>query len=205
MSQAATLTVFLISIVVYAAGILVFRRRRAWLTYYVTAALGLALILIFGARLVGISDKIEGAVTYTTSMLAPLVGVNARFLGQNAILVKDALGWVVLETNIECSALIESSILLGLILYYPGFSKQRKAATIGIGLIVTIIANLMRMLIITWFAATMGRQAIFWGHAVVGRLFFFVVIIALYWFILTRPTVVIVGQNVESQGANGTP
>ncbi len=202
MSSAATLTVFLISILIYASSILLFRKRRAWLTYYVTAALGLTLIIVFGARLIGLSGKIEGAVTYTTALLAPLVGVNARFLGQNSILVKDALGWIVLETNIECSALIESSILLGLVLYYPGFSKKRKAAAISIGLVVTIIANLIRMLIITWFAASMGRQAIFWGHAVVGRLFFFVAIIILYWYILTRPTVETVGRTVESQEAN---
>lgn len=200
--NAATLTVFLISIVIYAAGIFVFRKRRAWLTYYVTASLGLTLIIVFGARLIGLSGKIEGIVTYLTAFLSPLVGVNARFLGQNAILVKDALGWIVLETNIECSALIESSILLGLILYYPGFSRKRKAATVLIGLVVTGIANLIRMLIIMWFAASMGRQAIFWGHAVVGRLFFFTAIIALYWYILTRPTVEKVGRAVELREAN---
>ncbi|MFZ3062923.1 MAG: hypothetical protein WA148_04145, partial [Actinomycetota bacterium] len=157
------------------------------------------LILVFGARWIGLSDRLEALVTYTTYLLSSGIGIKSQFLGQSQIMVADPSGWVVLQTNIECSALIESSILAGLVFFYPAFDVRRKIKYFSIGLVVTMVANALRMLIITSMTAYLGRSSIFWGHAVVGRLFFFVVVITLYWYILTRPTVSEVAKIVEAQ------
>jgi exosortase family protein XrtG len=185
----------------YVVGVWYFRRRRAWLVYYVFAAFGLTLILVFGARWIGLAGTIESLVTYSTAWLASHVGIASKWLGQSQFMVMGRSGWVVLETNIECSALIESSILAGLIFFYPVFDRVKKIKYFSIGIVVTVIANALRMLIIAGMTATLGRSAVFWGHAIVGRLFFFTVIIALYWFILTRPTIEEIAKTIgESRG-----
>lgn len=183
-------------IILYIVGVIIFRRRRAWLLYYLLASVGLTFILVFGSRLTGVADVVEGAVTYSTAVLASFVGFNTRFIGQNSLLVQDSLGWVVLETNIECSAIIETSILAGLIFFYPKIDWSRKTIMFIVGLVVTTIANLMRLLIITGMTATLGRSAVFWGHAVVGRIFFFIVIIILYWYIITKPTINQIAKSI---------
>lgn len=197
-------TILTIAIVVallsaYIAGVVVFRKQRAWLTYYLFGAFGLTLILVFGARWIGLSDRLETLVTYTTYLLSSGIGIKSQFLGQSQIMVADPSGWVVLQTNIECSALIESSILAGLVFFYPAFDAARKIKYFSIGMVVTVVANALRMLIITSMTAYFGRGSIFWGHAVVGRLFFFTAVIILYWYILTRPTIVEVGKIVERE------
>lgn len=199
MKTALLILAVLTLIGIYVAGVIFFRKQRAWLAYYLLAAFGLTLILVFGARWIGLAGKLETMVTYTTAVLASLLGIGTRWLGQSYILVKDPLGWVALQTNIECSALIETSILAGLIFFYPAFDWLRKLKYFAIGTIVTTIANIVRMLIITGMTATMGRSAIFLGHAIVGRLFFFAAVIALYWFILTRPTVSEVAKIVSRE------
>lgn len=185
----------------YILGVLFFRRQRAWLFYYVFAALGLTVILIFLAQWTGLAGRLEAFVTYSTTMLASAFGISARWLGQSTFMVQDSAGWVVLETNIECSALIEISLLAGLLFYYPAFAWRKKIEYFSIGLVVTVIANSFRMLIIAVMAAEMGRQVVFIGHAIVGRLFFFIVIIVLYWYILTRPTVKKAGEMLEEAQA----
>ena len=197
----ASIVVLLIA---YVVGVVFLRRNRAWLAYYLLAAFGLTLILVFGAQAIGLAGKIESLVTYGTAWLASLVGIKSQWLGQSQFMVADRSGWVVLQTNIECSALIESSILAGLIFFYPAFDVLRKIRYFTIGLVVTIVANTLRMLIIAGMTATLGRGAVFWGHAIVGRLFFFAIIIALYWFILTRPTVHEVAKLIgEDRGPKG--
>ena len=181
---------------IYVAGVVFLRRYRAWLGYYLLGAFGLTLILVFGAQAIGLAGELEALVTHSTAILASWLGIGTKWLGQSQFMVMDRSGWVVLETNIECSALIESSILAGLIFFYPAFDWRQKLRYFSIGLVVTVVANTIRMLIIAGMTATLGRGAVFWGHAIVGRLFFFAVIIALYWFILTRPTVHKVAKTI---------
>lgn len=188
-------------IMAYAAGIYYFRRRRAWLGYYLFAALGLVLIIVFGAQVIGLASRSEYITTWTTVKAANLLGITSQFLGRSEFMVADKNGWVTLQTTIECSALIESSVLIGLIIFYPAFKVAKKLLILAIGLPVTWIANIMRLLIITWMVSFYGRSAIFLGHAVVGRLFFLIIMVAMYWFILTMPTIREVASNVEATEA----
>lgn len=197
MSQLSQFFIATILSVIYVAGIVYFRRRRAWLGYYLFAAIGLTLILVFGAQASGLANKIEYLVTWCTANISTWFGINALFLGQNELMIADKAGWVVLRTTIECSALIETSVLLSLILFYPAFTIRKKIGLLAIGIPVTWISNLMRLLIITGMTAFFGRQAIFFGHAIVGRFFFLVVTIGLYWFLLTMPTVREVGRGLK--------
>ncbi len=198
MSTFATIASWIAVLLAYAFGVFYFRRRHAWLGYYLFASLGLVLIIVFGAMSTGLADKIEYGITWLTASTGSLVGIHTRFIGQNELMVAGRNGWVKLQMTIECSALIESSVLFGLILFYPAFSAWMKASIIAIGLYVTGIANMSRLLIITGMTAIFGRQAVFFGHAIVGRLFFFTVMVVLYWYILTMPTVRQVGRNVEA-------
>jgi exosortase family protein XrtG len=192
-----TILLSIIAVVVYIIGVIYFRRRRAWLGYYLFATVGLTLILVFGAQLTGLSDHIEYLVTWLTARASTLVGIQAQFLGQNELMVADKAGWVILRTTIECSALIETSVLICLVAFYPAFSWVKKTVILLIGLTITWAANIIRLLIITGMTAGFGRQAVFFGHAIVGRLFFLVVTVALYWYILTIPTIKQIGRDLE--------
>ena len=195
------ITVWFAAIVGYVFGVLYFRRRRAWLGYYLFASLGLVLIIVFGAQVIGLASRSEYITTWTTVKAANLFGITSLFLGQSEFMVADKNGWVTLQTTIECSALIESSVLLGLILFYPAFNFSKKMLILAIGLPVTWITNIIRLLIITLMVSYYGRSAVFLGHAIVGRLFFLIVMVAMYWFILTMPTIREVASNVEAAEA----
>jgi exosortase family protein XrtG len=194
--------VILIVTILYVFGVSYFRRRRAWLGYYLFASLGLVLIIVFGAQSLGLADKIESLVTYLTSDISSKLGMQTQFLGGGTYMVADKNGWVALRTTIECSALIESAVLLGLVAFYPAFHWRKKIAVLSIGLPLTWATNIVRLLIITAMVSNYGRSAIFLGHAVVGRLFFLIVTVTLYWFILTMPTIKLIGDNVAAAEAN---
>jgi hypothetical protein len=47
---------------------------------------------------------------------------------------------------------------------------------------------------------TLGKPAVPWAHAVVGRLVFFVGIVIVYWRMLTLPTLRVVRRDLEVSG-----
>jgi exosortase family protein XrtG len=191
------IALIIISACVYAAGVWYFRRRRAWLGYYLFATVGMTLLLVFGSNVTGLAGNIEYIVTWLAAETAKLIGISAVQIGESELMVADQAGWVVLKTTIECSAVIETSVLFALVVFYPAFDWKKKSIILAIGMPVTWLANVARLLIITSMTAFIGRQAVFFGHAIVGRLFFLIVTVVLYWYILTKPTVKEVGERLE--------
>lgn len=181
----------------YVAIVVFLRKQRAWLTYYLFGALGLTLILVFGMRSSGLELYWEKMHLYQTVLFSNLLGIKAKFLGNSTFLIPDKTGWILLQIGIECSAILESSVLAGLILFYPSFETKEKLKLISIGLIVTVLTNILRIQIIVNMIHYFGRDSVFIAHAVVGRLFFFTCIIILYWYILTRPTLDKIHQTIN--------
>jgi exosortase family protein XrtG len=184
---------------VYIVVVWLFRKHKAWLSYYLLGAFGLTLILVFGIRLLGLEKYWEYAHLYQTYRLSSWLGIESRVLTGDTIVVADPVGWVTLKIGIECSGILESSILAGLIGFYPAFGVKRRAFLLAVGLAATIAANIVRILIIVAIVHFYGREAVFVGHAIVGRLFFFAAMITLFWYIITRPTINEVGRMVAEE------
>ncbi|NJL94578.1 MAG: exosortase/archaeosortase family protein [Anaerolineae bacterium] len=112
----------------------------------------------------------------------------------------DTQGWVGLNITLECSTLIELSIFAGLLLFYPKLTLKQRAWAFAVGLLVTYVLNLGRIVLIVGMILALGREAIPLAHNLVARLLYFVGILFIYWFLLTRPTLFAIRRTIESQG-----
>ncbi len=70
-------------------------------------------------------------------------------------------------------------------------------------MVATYILNLFRILLIVWIIDVFGTGWVFPAHAVFGRVFFFIGTVALYWYLVTRPSIGILGRKIEPEGADG--
>jgi exosortase family protein XrtG len=102
------------------------------------------------------------------------------------MLIPSISGWSLLKIGIECSALIEMAVLIGLVMFHPGLPVPQRVRLTAIGLVATYALNIGRLLIIVWMASSLGPDSMFVAHAIVGRAFFFALVVALYWVLLTR-------------------
>lgn len=98
------------------------------------------------------------------------------------------IGWTVLQVGIESSGLLEISVLVSLLLFYPGWSLTRRAFLIGMGAIAMWGANIIRMLVIVVMLNQFGKEALVLAHMYVGKAVFFVLVIAIFWTLITRTT-----------------
>ena len=177
-------------ICIYIVAIIFFKKRRLWLFYYITASFGLTLNLSLLFGILNLDDILRSVNSFLVSGLARfLFGIPVHLSNSSNLFLRSSEGLSILIIGVECSAIFEMAALLGLVIFYPAFSLANRVLKSLIGLILTFILNILRMIVMLLIVYSFGRNSIFFAHAIVGRLFFFVGVVAIFWFILTKPTV----------------
>ena len=182
--------------------VVVLRRWRTWLPYYFVATVGFTVFAVLLGR-----DTVEpwlAALTaHSASALANGLGMNTRiFSGAvGAILVlviRQPVGWTLLNVGVECSGLLEGAALAGLTLFYPLWGPGRRLALLAAALVATEAANILRVLTIIGLLHWGGKDFLLVAHSLVGRGIFFVVVLGLYWLTLTLPTIDVVARRLRA-------
>jgi exosortase family protein XrtG len=183
--------------------VLFFRHYRIWLPFYTVAAVGLAFLLVFaGTRMVPLERCLEVATAYSAHVFCQALAVPTRvFQATPDILVWVVVqqpGWTVVRVGLECSGLLEMSVLSGLLLFYPAWPLGKRAGLTLLGLLTTFCANVVRIVLIILILHTLGKRSIFVAHTIAGRLVFFALVAGIYWFILTRSTIRTLAERLNA-------
>jgi exosortase family protein XrtG len=197
------LAIFILLTVAWAVITFLLWRKRRWLMFYLFGALGFVLLVMYAAAFMGFDDAVEAVEAAQVAVMASAVGITMDVMGTAGLAVRNHAGWAVFDIGIECSALLEIAAVTALVAFYPAFSWRRKAVTIVIGVVATYILNLFRILLIVWIIDMLGTGWVFPAHAVFGRLFFFVGTVFIYWYLVTRPSIGILGNRMKPGDVNG--
>jgi len=181
--------------------VLVFRRHRQWLFYYLIAAFGFTIQLVFLAEHFGLDQLLVNLASFHVNLISKNIfhiPMELMSNGRFQIILTDG-GSSILKLGIECSAILESSIIFSLLIFYPLFSLRQRILRVIFGLVVTYVINILRLMIIVLMAYKFGPDYIFLAHAGVARVFFFVCELLLYWYLMTKPTVKSVGESIMAK------
>lgn len=198
----ANYLIFGLSIVLWLSLTWFFYWRRIWLPYYTIAAVGLALLIVFGGtRLLPLERWLEYGTAYSAHLICQSLNIPTRVFeaapGNILVwVVVQSPGWTVVRVDLECSGLLELATLTGLILFYPAWPIRQRIALTILGLVVTFGANIIRVLSIILILHVFGKQSIFIAHTIIGRMIFFILVAGIYWCILTRGTVKVIGKQL---------
>ena len=179
--------------------LILLRRRQHWTLAYIFGAFGLTLELVFLAEYLGLDQLLVNIASFHVDLLVQKLfhfKIELLTMGRLQLFYPDG-GSSILKLGIECSAVLESAILVSLIAFYPLFSREQKLLRITFGLVMTYIINLARLMIIVLMTYKLGPDYIFIAHALAARVFFFFCEIFLYWWLLSKPTVRIVGESIK--------
>ena len=193
-------------IALWLAAIIFFSHYRIWILYYLVGSVGLAFIIIFIGRMLFLENSLENVVTYCVHDVCNWVGVPTRIFQASpgsllVLVIGQDVGWTVLQITIECSGLLEIGVMLGMVLFYPGWSLKKRVILAGVGAIATFIANIIRLFFIVEILHYAGKNSIFISHTIAGRAIFFFIVIAIYWYVLTRPMLKDVRAKLEREAA----
>jgi len=179
---------------IWLAFVLFFRHYRIWIIFYTIASVGLAFLIIFASMyLLPVEHWLEMVTAHSAHVVSQIAGIPTRiFEVAPDILVWVVVqepGWTVVRVDLECSGLLEMAVLAGLLLFYPAWSAVKRVQLTLVGWLATYGANVVRIFSIIAILHFVGKRSIFIAHTIVGRVIFSVLVAALYWIILTRPTI----------------
>ncbi|TMC49095.1 MAG: hypothetical protein E6J26_10480 [Chloroflexi bacterium] len=199
--------IILAAAVLWLAVVFFFYHYRIWLPFYVLGAVGLAfLIIAVGRTVLPLEMLLEQFTAYHVHDIAQIFGVETRIFAASpgvilVLVIPQEQGWTLVDIGVECSGLLEEAVLVGLLAFYPSWSLGRRVGLISAGLVATYLGNLVRVLFIVLTLHEWGKDSLFLAHTLVGRVIFFLIVVGIYWAVLTGPTLTQIRSGLKFKPA----
>lgn len=189
---------------IWLLAVLFFRLNRIWLPYYVIGSVGLAFLAIFIGRNTPIEPALQTAVASGVHAVSGLVGVPTETFASApgallVLVVSQDIGWTMLQVTVESSGLLESGVVFGMLMFYPAWGLKRRLGYVLVALLLTYAANIVRLMVIVATLHLMGKDSLLISHTIIGRAVFFIGVILIYWFMLSRPTLSAVRKKLNKE------
>ncbi len=193
-----------VAFLVWLAVLAFLRANRIWIIFFIVGSTGFALFLIFFGHTFLLETGLERTVAVAVHNICNVVGVPTRIFQATpesimVMVIRQDIGWTVVQMTIECSGLLEIAVTLGIVLFFPGWPIGRRVFFAVVGAVAVYLANIVRVLIIVEVLHFAGKGSIFIAHTIIGRAVFFVIVLLVYWFTLTNPMLHDIRKRLEKE------
>jgi exosortase family protein XrtG len=192
-------------------GVIFFSRFRVWILYYLVGTVGLAYILVvLFTRVFNFELVVAHSIALVVHDILNFVAIPTEIF-QHApgvllvLVVTQKVGWTVLQIGVESSGMLEISVLVSLVAFYPLWSWRKKVVLAVIGGAFTWLANVARMLIIALMLHFLGKEVLVLAHTFIGKAFFFIITIVIYWFLVTNNSLAEIKKKVSQNSSTVEP
>ena len=138
---------------------------------------------------------------YVTMPLAQGVAAVAGFFGDATgtftpyfrfatIFIPTSAGAMTMQIDFECSGILEIMAFLALLTFFEVYTRQEKLLIGLLGIFYIILANALRIILICEIIHFGGNSCYNIAHTYIGRIFFYVLSVLLYFYVFTKPQVV---------------
>jgi exosortase family protein XrtG len=129
-------------------------------------------------------------VAALAGVFGKLTGAYAAYFKYGILYVGTAAGSMTLKIDLECSGIIEIMAFLCLLIFFRVYRLHEKLVVGVMGTASLLLANAMRITIICLTVYYFGTDAYYVAHALIGRIFFYVLTVFLYFYVFTSPQVI---------------
>lgn len=172
---------------VYFLGVLNRSKLNFW--YFIVGSLGLFLFFMILIRPV-VVDPLSKTIAAMAGLVGTVTGTFSAFFRYGTIFVNSAFGAISLQIDFECSGIIEIIAYLSLLAFFRVYSKHERIFLSIVGIVFIMLANALRVIIIAEMIHFCGPAIYHVAHTIIGRFFFYVLSIILYFFVFTKPHIV---------------
>lgn len=159
---------------------------KSW--HFVIGALGLFALLMTG--LVSfISDPLARCVCAIAGLFGRLTGWYAPYFKYGMIFIQSRTGSISMMIDFECSGVIEILAFECLLVFFDVYAREEKIMTGIIGFCAIMLLNALRITLICTIVHFFGTDAFGIAHTFIGRIFFYVFTVMLYFYVFTRPQI----------------
>lgn len=157
--------------------------------HFIVGSLGLFLFLMVMIRPV-LVEPLSKTVAAMAGLIGSITGTFTAFFRYGIIFINSASGTITLQIDFECSGIIEIMAYLSLLVFFRVYTRHERVFLSILGVIFIMLANALRVLVICEAIYFCGPEVYHVAHAIIGRIFFYVLSIILYFFVFTKPHII---------------
>lgn len=172
---------------VYLMSVLYRTNLKFW--FFLVGACGFFLVAMTFVRPV-LTMPLARAVAALSGIVGDLTGTYEAFYKYGVIFISSKMGSISVRIDLECSGIIEISAFLSMLAFFRVYTVPERIYVGILGTVYTIVANAMRLTVICLMIHFLGTDYYYLAHTIIGRLFFYVLQVILYFFVFTKSQVV---------------
>jgi len=174
----------LLGIIIWIYMLSVLKRAKLTAFYFIVGSVGLFFILM------SISTPywiwfFTHAVINGVSWLGNLLNMAHTYPKYGLVYIINRMTPVMMTIDYECSGIIETMAYTGLLAFYPMYSRKEKVFYLLLGTLWIYLSNVIRLLIVIIMVHFGGAGMYYLAHTILGRIVFYLLIIALYYNVFT--------------------
>lgn len=163
-------------------------RARLSFWHFIVGSVGLFVIMMVFLRPVA-TEPLARVVTALSGLVGKLTGTFEAYFKYSVIFVPTQDSSITLQIDMECSGIIESMAFVSLLAFFRVYSPYERVGVGAAGLAVLVLANVARIVTICEIVHFFGVGAYSVAHTYIGRILFYVITVALYFYVFTKPQV----------------
>lgn len=169
----------------------VFHRGKMYFFKYMWGSVGVFVFMCIFIQPT-LADVLKQYVTSVVGILGRLTGICEAFYELSIVFIpkQSELTAVSLYIDYECSGIIEMMAFVALLFFYQVYDVGQRIIISFLGCISIFIFNVIRIMIICAVIYQFGSGSYYIAHTVLGRLFFYVLTIILYYYVFTRQQII---------------
>ncbi len=119
-----------------------------------------------------------------------LTGTFEAYFKYGVLFVDSAAGAMTLRIDFECSGIVEIMAFVSLLAFFEVYNRSERLLVGIFGSAAIILANVIRIILIAEIIHFGGAGYYYVAHSLIGRLVFYALTVALYFYIFTKPQIV---------------
>lgn len=114
-----------------------------------------------------------------------LTGMSQTYVKYGLVYIVNGSSPVTMSIDYECSGIIETMAFVSLLAFYPTYTHKEKVFYLILGVLWIYLANVFRLIIVIVVVHLGGAGVFYLAHSILGRVAFYLLIIALYYNVFT--------------------
>lgn len=194
--------VFIILIIaVWLYALFVLRRAKLDFWKYMCGSMGLFVIMLVALRNV-LTMPLAQAVAAIAGLFGNITNTFTAYLKYGIIFIFTSTGSMTLQIDMECSGIIEIMAFISLLVFFRVYTPYERVIVGILGTAYIMLCNAVRITMICEAVHFFGTDAYHIMHSFVGRIFFYVLTVVLYFYVFTKPHIIHMKVGNFSYGHN---
>lgn len=181
----ATTILLIILFVIWVYSLTIFKRKKLEFFYFLIGSIGTFLFSFITFREI-MTDVLTRLTCYLTGLIGNALGFFKSYTAHAILFVENNDGPISLFVDFECAGVIEILVFISLIWFFAVYNVKEKLIVSVLGTIWIMLANIIRLFSICLIINQFGNESYYLAHTIVGRIIFYALSIAMYFYVFTR-------------------